>query len=175
MAGETVGKSQVQQRRFARMPLAGIAHYICAPNDGGIGSLQDVGRGGACILLERNLRPGDHVLLSVKVGCNNDAYVELKGKVAWSRPAEEYGSFVAGLRVFDDRPEAEQTLSELVHEALVQAGENLRMDAGAGWFKRMFTQGIGRGARRATNSNAFRLSNGSAEEGLNLSPLSGIL
>ena len=175
MAGETVGKSEVQQRRFARMPLAGTVHYICAPNDGGVGTWQDVGRGGACVKLHRYLRPGRHVILSVKPGFDHGAYAELKGRVAWSRRCGESGSFVTGLRIFEDAPEAGHTLSELIHEALGQAGLNDRTDARAGWFKRMFTRETERDARPAASSNAFRPYNRSAGEGLNLTPLSGIL
>lgn len=122
MAGETGVESQGQRRRFARVPLAGTVHYIFAPNDGGVGTWQDVGRGGACVKLNRYLRPGRLVLLSVKLGSNNGAYDELKGKVAWSRRCGENGSSVAGLRLFDDVPEAELTLSGLINEGLGQAG-----------------------------------------------------
>lgn len=175
MAGETIGKSQGQERRFARMPLAGIVHYICAPNDGGIGSWQDVGRGGACIRLDRDLRPGDHVLLSVKLGSQDGAYAELKGKVVWSRRCRENGSFVAGLRVFDDRPEAELTLSGLINEGLGQAGGDNRAGAGPAWHKRVFAGGARQRIRHTTDSNGLRLSDKWTGKGLNLSPLSGIL
>ncbi len=172
MAGEAVGKSHVQQRRFARMPLAGTVHYICAPNDGGIGGWQDVGRGGACVKLNRYLRPGSHVLLSVKLGSQDGAYAELKGKVAWSsRRCRENGSFVAGLRVFDDVPEAGQALSELVHEA--QAGENDRVRSR--WHKSILARVTRHGPRYTMNPNGLRLSNRLTRKKINLSPFSGIL
>lgn len=168
MAGETGVESRRQRRRFARVPLAGTVHYLCAPNEGGVGSWQDVGQGGACVRLSRYLRPGRLVLLSVKLGSNNGAYAELKGRVAWSRRCGENGSTVAGLRLFDDVPEAELTLSGLISEGLGQAGGDDRAGAGLGCFKPVFTAA----ARQRTRHT---LSHRWAGKGLNLSPLSGIL
>ena len=150
MAGETAVESQGQRRRFARVPLAGSVHYICAPNDGGVGTWQDVGRGGARVKLNRYFRPGTLMLLSVKLGSNNGSYTELKGRVAWSRRCGENGSSVAGLRLFDDVPEAEFTVSGLINKGLGQAG----------------------GGRQRT---PHALSHGWTGKELNLSPLSGIL
>ena len=175
MVGGTGEKSLGQQRRFVRVPLAGTVHYICAPNDGGIGSWQDVGRGGACIRLDRNLRPGDHVLLSVRLGSNRDAYVELKGKVAWSCPAGANGSFVVGLRFFHDAPEAGSALSELINDALAQAGENDRAGVRSRWHKSILARVTRQGPRHAMNSNGLRLSNRLTGKEVNLSPFSGIL
>jgi hypothetical protein len=150
MAGQTGAESQGQRRRFARVPLAGSVHYICAPNDGGVGIWQDVGQGGACVKLNRYLRPGTLVLLSVKLGFESGAYSELKGKVAWCRRCGENGSSVAGLRLFDDVPEAELTLSGLVNEGLRQGGA-------------------------AKQDTPHPLSRDWAGKGLNVSPLSSIL
>ena len=129
MAGIIAEKSQPQRRRFARMPLAGIVKYMCAPNQGGVATWHDVGSGGVCIRLYRYLRPGRYVLLSVKSGTNHGAYAELKGRIAWCRRALDGGSLVAGVRVYDDTPEAESTLAELVRQARGQAGEVERASA----------------------------------------------
>jgi len=104
----------------------------------------------------------------VKLGSNNGAYAELKGRVAWSRRCGENGSTVAGLRLFDDVPEAELTLSGLISEGLGQAGGDDRAGAGLGCFKPVFTAA----ARQRTRHT---LSHRWAGKGLNLSPLSGIL
>ncbi len=150
MAGETGVESRSQRRRFARIPLAGPVHYICAPDDGGVGTWQDVGQGGACVKLNRYLQPGTLVLLSVKLGFKSGAYAELKGKVAWCRRCGENGSSVAGLRLFEDVPEAELTLSGLLSEGLRQCGA-------------------------AKQGTRHPLSVDWAGKGLNVSPLSGIL
>jgi len=175
MAGETVVKSKVQRRRFARIPIAGTVHYICAPNDGGVGTWQDVGRGGACIRLDRNLRPGRHVLLSVKLGSKSDIYVELKGKVAWSRPTGSNGPFVAGLRFFHDAPEAGSALSELINDALAQVGEDDRTGAQFRWHRSILARVTRQGPRHAINPDGLRRSSRLTRKGLNLSPFSGIL
>ena len=127
-----------------------------------------MGRGGARVKLNRYLRPGRLVLLSVKLGPNNGAYAELKGRVAWSRRCGENGSSVAGLRLFDDVPEAEFTVSGLINEGLGQAGEDDRTGAAPEWPKRVFTGG-------AVQRTRHTLSHRWAGKGLNLSPLSGIL
>jgi hypothetical protein len=82
-----------------------------------------VGSGGVCIRLYRYLRPGKYVLLSVKSGTNHGAYAELKGRVAWCRRAPDGGSLMAGLRIYDDIPEAEYVLAELIRQARAQARE----------------------------------------------------
>lgn len=51
----------------------------------------------------------------------NDASVELKARVAWCRRANNgNGGFMAGVRVFDDEPDATRAFSDLVNVA--QAG-----------------------------------------------------
>jgi len=116
--GETV---QPERRRSARMRLAGIVKYACAPNQGGVATWHDVGGGGACIRVYRYLRPGKYVLLSVKSGTNQGAYAELKGRIVWCRRAPDGGSLMAGVRIYDDTGEAEYVLSELIQRAHVQA------------------------------------------------------
>lgn len=125
MVGEMAAATQGQRRRYARMPLAGTVLYTCGPNDRGFAAWQDISRGGACIRLRRYLHLGRHVLLSIKLGANHDAYAELKARVTWCCPIQDRKSFLAGLRVLDDGPETEHTLSELVSEALALAEEEL--------------------------------------------------
>jgi hypothetical protein len=108
------------------------------------------------------------MLLSVKLGSNNGSYAELKGRVAWSRRCGENGSSVAGLRLFDDVPEAEFTVSGLINKGLGQAEEEDRTGAVPEWPERAFAGGAPQRTRLA-------LSHTCAGKGLNLSPLSGIL
>jgi len=129
MTGIMAETVQPQRRRFARMPLAGIVKYVCAPNQGGVATWHDVGSGGACIRLYRYLRPGKYVLLSVKSGTNRRAYAELKGRVAWCRRAPDGGSLLAGVRVYDDTADAEYVFSELIERARGQARDGERSGA----------------------------------------------
>ena len=122
MAGIMEETVQPERRRSARMQLAGIVKYVCAPNQGGVATWHDVGSGGVCIRLYRYLRPGRYVLLSVKSGTNHGAYAELKGRIAWCRRAPDGGSFVAGVRVYHDTSDAAGAVSELVQQARMQAG-----------------------------------------------------
>lgn len=119
MACQMAERIQVRRRRYARIPLTGTVHYTCGPND----------RGGACIRVGRYLGPGRHVLLSVKIGTDRDAYAELKGRVAFCRPSEDGKAFVAGVRVFDNAAETGCILSELILEASAQSGQIERTGA----------------------------------------------
>jgi hypothetical protein len=49
----------------------------------------------------------------------NDVQVELKARVAWCRRANGNGGYMAGVRVFDDEPDATSALSDLVNRAQV--------------------------------------------------------
>jgi hypothetical protein len=112
-------KAQVteDQRIFVRVPVERIIAYQHGPDTQGVASCRNVCQAGACVRLDRYLRPGTYAMLAFDPLCENDARVELKARVAWCRRANGNGGFMAGVRVFDDEPDATRAFSELVNQA----------------------------------------------------------
>jgi len=120
---QVIGKTK-EQRRFSRVPYSGALRYRYAPDEAGVATWLDVGRGGACVRIGRYLRPGRHLLLTVSdVDSPGKGEVDLKGQVMWCRPSEDNKSFVTGVRIFRHEPEVEYALSEIILDALAQSGE----------------------------------------------------
>jgi hypothetical protein len=62
--------------------------------------LADVGLSGLSIVQERELLPGQRILLKTSSPVGDAPGTELKGIVAWCGPAERDGEFRAGIRIY---------------------------------------------------------------------------
>jgi hypothetical protein len=62
--------------------------------------LADVGLSGLSIINERELLPGQRILLKTTSHGDDVAGIEFKGVVAWCGPAERDGKFRAGIRIY---------------------------------------------------------------------------
>ncbi len=98
------------ERRGKRTPHNGQVTYRYSPVDEGKAVCANVGSKGLRIRLGRYLRPGRKVVLGVETPQG----VELKGRVAWCRPANEPNMFDAGVRVFHDAADSAAALSNMI-------------------------------------------------------------
>jgi len=105
------------QRIFVRVPVERLISYQHGPDMQGVASCRNVCRSGACVRLDRYLRPGTYAMLAFDPLCEHDSRVEVKARVAWCRRANGNGGFMAGVRVFDDEPDATQAFLALVNQA----------------------------------------------------------
>ena len=120
MTHKTTAIRRHDQRRFFRVPYAGVVRYWYAPDEDGTAKCCDVGQGGVCLSLGRYLRPGRRVMLSVSGPEASTTGAEFKGEVVWCRPAATPCIFLAGVRVWHDDPETPDTLASMVHQGLAQ-------------------------------------------------------
>lgn len=88
------------RRRFARVPISGTVRYWLGAHVQGIANLADVGLSGLSIVHERELLPGQRILLKTTSPGDDVPGIELKGIVAWCGPAERDGKFRAGIRIY---------------------------------------------------------------------------
>ena len=117
MSVETLANVAVEERESERFSFRGKLSYRCALEEGGSATWCSVGREGACIRLKRYLRPGRHMILSTDAIVVNGQGAELSARVVWCRPTADGDTFVAGLHIFGDDPEAALALATIVRHA----------------------------------------------------------
>lgn len=117
MSAETLANVAIEEREWERFPFRGKLSYRCALEEGGAATWCSVGREGACIRMKRYLRPGRHMILSTDAIVANGHGAELSARVVWCRPTADGGTFVAGLHIFGDDPEAALALATIVRRA----------------------------------------------------------
>jgi len=88
------------RRRFARVPVSGTVRYWLGANIQGVAELADVGLSGLSIVNERELLPGQRILLKTSSPVGDAPGTELKGIVAWCQAADRDGEFRAGIRIY---------------------------------------------------------------------------
>ena len=131
MTNQVTAQAMEDQRIFVRVPIMRVISYQHGPDPQGVASCCNVCHAGACVRLNRYLRPGTYAMLTFDPLSENDAQVELKARVAWCRRANGNGGFMAGVRVFDDEPNATRAFSDLVNRA--KAGETGRVVEEKDW------------------------------------------
>ena len=118
MMSQATARMTEDQRIFVRVPVERIISYQDGPDTQGVASCRNVCQSGACVRLDRYLRPGTYAMLAFDSPYEHEARVELKARVAWCRRANgNGGGFMAGVRVFDDEPDATRAFSALVNRA----------------------------------------------------------
>lgn len=110
-----------EQRRFNRIVCRRPVTYRYAPGYNGKAVCLDAGLGGLRVRLGRYLRPGTHLLVTFPDRTPEDEPLQLKARVAWCRGADNH-HFAAGLRVYDDEPDASTSLAQLVARTVTDAG-----------------------------------------------------
>lgn len=88
------------RRRFARVPVSGTVRYWLGANIQGVADLADVGLSGLSIVQERELLPGQRILLKTSSPVGDAPGTELKGIVARCQAADRDGEFRAGIRIY---------------------------------------------------------------------------
>lgn len=106
-----------EERQDGRVPFVGTLAYRCSQEDAGIATWCSVGREGACIRLGHYLRPGRHIILVTDAVKVRGRSAELSARVVWCRPTADGRTFVAGLRMFAEDPEAHYALTAIVRKA----------------------------------------------------------
>lgn len=115
----------VEERKDDRVPFAGSLAYRCSQEDAGIATWCSVGREGACIRLGHYLRPGRHIILVTDAVKVRGGSAELSARVVWCRPTADGRTFVAGLRMFVEDPEAHYALTAIIGKANAGASKCL--------------------------------------------------
>lgn len=121
MTSQATAQMIEDQRIFVRVPIMRVISYQHGPDAKCVASCHNVCQAGACVRLDRYLRPGTYAMLTFDPLSGNDVRVELKARVAWCRRANGNGGYMAGVRVFDDEPDATSAFSDLVNRAQVGA------------------------------------------------------
>ncbi len=112
------------QRRYARVPVTGTVEYRLGAFRG-TADLRDAGLSGLSMAVDRNLLPGQRVMVeTVNSGGGFDRTRELKGVVSWVAPSGIDGEFLAGIRIYC----TDEGTREAMHE-LVSAGFTIRKEA----------------------------------------------
>lgn len=104
-------------RRFPRVPFAAEVDYFYGTEASGSGRCRELSRDGLSMSLGRYLTPRRKILVRVFSTSSPTEAAEIKGRIAWCRPAGQPERFLAGVEVFCDAPEVSGDLSRLTLEA----------------------------------------------------------
>lgn len=112
------------RRRYARVPVTGPVEYRLGAFRG-TADLRDAGLSGLSMVVDRNLLPGQRIMVEVaNCGDGFTCVREMKGVVSWVAPSGIDGEFLVGIRIYC----IDEGTREAMHE-LVSAGFRIRKEA----------------------------------------------
>lgn len=128
MSMELVAPGAVDQRECERFAHVGVLEYRYGLDEQGLAAWHDVSRDGVCVQLGRYLRPGRSIVVVRAQRELHDEPLELKGRVAWCRPAGDDESYLVGIKIHRSGVELCHAMWSLVREALKNTFSQLAED-----------------------------------------------
>ncbi len=128
MASVYEAKTKAERRRYERRAMHLKLRFQCLDKDY-VSPIQndlaeDLGAGGLAMMSDRDLKPGQLLMLTLMLPDKEDldrgrltesAEVNLLSRVAWSKPASQ-GGFVIGIQFLDLEPAERQLLKAFLVE-----------------------------------------------------------
>lgn len=106
-----------ERRTFIRMPFKHRVRWAEANDESGWATLQDVGRTGLRLSLNRYLRPGRIVYISFDGARSGASPLAVPARLVWSRSTEDGENFIAGFEILHDEASTLADISEVFYMA----------------------------------------------------------